>query len=81
MTFQDKLTKLPAYLNEKRLSPYKFFLAINKDIQGRWSIGYCDFQRNKVLHSRNDFLILEDAVNWMYKEVSKDFSKTESPGE
>lgn len=47
----------------------KHFLNLNMDIQGRWSIGYINYQTNHVLHPGNEFRSTRQAIEWVNKEL------------
>lgn len=74
MSIQEKLDKLPAYLycDEESCehSDYaKHFLNLNRDIRGKWSVGYVEFETHSAIYTENNFETIEQAVNALIEEL------------
>lgn len=59
---------------------YRHFLTLNKDVQGKWSIGYAAFvtdERGISGLCENRFSSVDDAAKWLKNELGDSSGKTE----
>lgn len=47
----------------------KHYLSLNKDIQGKWSIGYMEFETHTAIYGENGFNSIEEATDWVEQEL------------
>jgi len=69
MTLEDKLHELPAYVHCDDCGE-RHYLTFNKDIQGKWSIAYVEYESELGFHYGNGFETLEEAADFMLELLS-----------
>lgn len=65
---EAKLNKLPSYIYCK-VCDQKHYLSFNRDIQGKYSVGYVEFENHTAILAENGFDTLEAAVDFIEKEL------------
>ncbi len=65
---KHKPNDLPAYIHCDDCGE-RHYLSLNRDVQGRWSIGYVDFAGGEAIHGMNGFKSINDALKAMKLEL------------
>jgi hypothetical protein len=71
MTLEQKLEKLPAYIycDNPECDYERHYLTFNRDIQGKWSVGYIEFLHHSAVYAENGFDTLEEAIDAVTRDI------------
>lgn len=71
MTLEQKLDKLPPYLycDEPMCKDQRHYLTFNRDIQGKWCVGYVEFLYHTGINTGNSYDTLEAAIDAVAHEL------------
>jgi hypothetical protein len=64
------IDKLPPYLYCDDC-PNKHYLSLNKDVQGKWSIGYVEYESHQGIYTANEFRSINEAAKYLLKELKE----------
>lgn len=65
------IEELPAYLHCDDCDE-RHYLSVNKDIQGKWSIGYVEYATHTAIHTANSFETIDEAAKSLKEYLDYD---------
>lgn len=68
---EKRLDKLPPYLYcDDLYCGQKHYFNLNRDIHGRWSIGFVEYLNHSAIHAANEFNTPTEAVKALEEELN-----------